>query len=201
MTQFAENIPNHEYHRFLDEAGDTTFFGKGKIPIVGENGVSNCFILRMLKFKEPLEPIRLKVIDLQNIIVNDVYFNSVPSINKKINTSGYFLHAKDDIPEIRKMVFDLIQNIDCSFEAMVGRKIYKIYETKHNGKESEFYADLLAHLLKNKLTSYSKLVLNISNRGKCTSHINLQKGLDKAFIKSSSKNPNKSSNCIVNFKF
>ena len=34
-----------EYHRFLDESGDTTFYGKGKRVIIGENGVSKCFIL------------------------------------------------------------------------------------------------------------------------------------------------------------
>ena len=33
------------YHRFLDEAGDATCYGKGKINIVGSEGVSNCFIL------------------------------------------------------------------------------------------------------------------------------------------------------------
>ncbi len=31
-------------HRFLDEAGDTTFYGKGKVPINGKDGVSSCFI-------------------------------------------------------------------------------------------------------------------------------------------------------------
>lgn len=28
------------YHRFLDESGDTTFYGKKKRIIVGDNGVS-----------------------------------------------------------------------------------------------------------------------------------------------------------------
>jgi hypothetical protein len=39
------------YHRFLDESGDTTFYGKRKRVIVGEKGVSKCFILGMVKFK------------------------------------------------------------------------------------------------------------------------------------------------------
>lgn len=43
-----------DYHRFLDEAGDTTFYGKGKKNIIGTNGVSNVFILGMIKVKDPL---------------------------------------------------------------------------------------------------------------------------------------------------
>ncbi|HMN91463.1 MAG TPA: hypothetical protein PKD70_07565, partial [Saprospiraceae bacterium] len=54
-----------DFHRFLDEAGDTTFYGKGKVDIIGQMGVSCCFILGMVKFKEPLESIRQRVIELQ----------------------------------------------------------------------------------------------------------------------------------------
>ena len=39
------NQPTHTYHRFLDEAGDTTFYGKGNTPILGKEGVSQYFIL------------------------------------------------------------------------------------------------------------------------------------------------------------
>ena len=33
------------FQRFLDETGDTTFFGKGRVPILGQEGVSLCFCL------------------------------------------------------------------------------------------------------------------------------------------------------------
>jgi len=41
-----------DYHRFLDKAGDTTFYGKGKKNIIGEDGVSKVFILGMIKVKD-----------------------------------------------------------------------------------------------------------------------------------------------------
>lgn len=63
----------YEYHRFLDEAGDSTFFGKGKTPIVGTEGVSKCFILGMLKIKEDIAEVRKKVVTLQNEIMEDRY--------------------------------------------------------------------------------------------------------------------------------
>jgi hypothetical protein len=58
---------------------------------------------------------------------------------------------------------------------------------------------MLSHLLKNKLNKYEDLVLNISNRGKCTTHTNLQKGLDKAITLSKQKFPEKQNNCRVVF--
>jgi len=80
MSAGEKNIKTN--HRFLDEAGDTAFYGKGKKAIIGTEGVSRCFILGMVKFKEPLEPLRQKISDLQISIANDPYYQ-VPSILKK----------------------------------------------------------------------------------------------------------------------
>lgn len=191
--------PPFKRHRFLDEAGDTTFYGKGKVPIVGEQGVSKCFILGMLKINEPLDDVRRKILDLQASIEDDPYFGSVCSMEKRKAKGGFYLHAKEDIPEVRRMVFQLIKTINCRFEAVVARKIYIVYERKHNGTEAEFYADLLSHLLKNKLNKYDKLVLNIAKRSKCTTNSNLQKGLDKSVERSFMRNPGKANDCEVVF--
>lgn len=179
------------YHRFLDEAGDTTFFGKGKITIVGSEGVSKAFIIGMVKFKEPLQPLREKIINLQNEVIKDPYFKDIPSIQKKVNSKGYYFHATDDIPEVRKIFFEFINSINLSFEAVVGRKIYEIFYKKHNSREVEFYADLLSHLLKNKLQIGGKLILNISERGKSTKNKNLLLALRKAKDRFNKKNPDK----------
>ena len=53
-------------------------------------------------------------------------------------------------------------------------------QKKNNNKESEFYADLLSHLLKNKMELGGKLVLNIAERGKSTKNHNLELALQKA---------------------
>lgn len=168
-----------DYHRFLDEAGDTTFYGKGKKNIIGENGVSKVFILGMVKVKDPLDEVRYKINALQDKIADDEFYH-VPSVLKKINKTGYYLHATDDLPEIRKEMFDLMKTINCSFEAVVGRKDIERYETKHKGKEEYFYADLLSHLLKNKLSKHDKLVMHISERGKSTKNHNLELAFLKA---------------------
>ena len=110
------------YHRFLDESGDTTFYGKKKRIIVGEDGVSKTFILGMVKFKTKLEPIREKIIQLQQEIASEEFYKDVPSIKKKVERGGYFFHAKDDIPEVREKFLRFIKTLNCSFEAVVARK-------------------------------------------------------------------------------
>lgn len=174
--------PTYVYHRFLDEAGDTTFFGKGRTPIIGTTGVSNYFLLGMLSIHEPLDEVRLRVKKLHHDILSDPYLKPVASIQKKINKRGYYLHAKDDVPEVRKMVFELIVSVKCHFDAVICKKEYHVYAKKHNENQSEFYADMLSHLLQNSMTTHAKIVLNIAHRNRCTTHNNLQKGLDKAFL-------------------
>jgi hypothetical protein len=191
-----EKLPTYAYHYFLDEAGDPTFYGKGRTAILGEDGVSNCFILGLLKVNEPLHVVREKVISLQTCIAEDPYYEKISSIQKKKAKYGYYLHAKDDIPEVRKTAFEMIRSIDCTFEAVVARKIYYLFENKHKSSEADFYADLLSHLLKNRLGKNDRLVLNIAERTKCTTFNNLQKGL--TYAKSRSPEKRRRPNVVFN---
>jgi hypothetical protein len=68
-----DNSPTFKYHCFLDEAGDTTFYTKGKVNIVGQQGVSKAFILGSVKFKEPLDPIRSNIRKLIRLVENDPF--------------------------------------------------------------------------------------------------------------------------------
>jgi hypothetical protein len=47
MTKPASEVTDH---RFLDEAGDTTFYGSGHKLILGQDGVSHSFIIGMLRY-------------------------------------------------------------------------------------------------------------------------------------------------------
>ena len=192
------------YHRFLDEAGDTTFFGKGKVPIVGKvEGVSLSFILGMVKFKEPLTDVRTKIIALQNEVASDDYLNDIPSIKKRTSSDGFFFHAKDDVPEVKEKFFKFIKSLDLSFEAVVGRKIYNIFVAKHNSNESQFYADLLSHLIKNKFELGGKLILNVAQRGKSTRNQNLMRAIETAQKRFSKKKPDKQvvTNIVFNVQY
>lgn len=180
-SETRENVRTIEkHHRFLDEAGDPTFFGKGGGTILGEEGVSLSFSLGMVKFENPLEDLRRQVVELQGRVETDDYVNRVPSIVKRIQAGGFFFHAKDDVPEVRERMYRWIRQTNCSLEMVVGRKIPALFIRKHNGREAEFYADLLSHLLKTKLMMGKRLVINVAARGKTTRNQTLEMAMEKA---------------------
>lgn len=102
---------------------------------------------------------------------------------------GFYFHATDDIPEVRMIFYNFFSSLDCSFEAVVGRKIPSLYLKKHNSNPHEFYADLLSHLLYAKLINENRMVLNIAERGTSTRLENLKLGLCKAEERFTSYNP------------
>lgn len=181
-------VPHH-YHRFIDEAGDMTFFGKGKVNRLGTEGVSKAFMLGMVHVKEPLEGVRATITSFTQQAAGDPFFNKIPSINKRME-KGMFLHAKDDPQELRYKFFELLRDkIDFSLQVVVARKQTSRFVNKHHSQEKEFYADLLSHLLKDK-ANYSKLVLNIADRGSPTRIQNLESSLSKARLRYLKRRPN-----------
>lgn len=178
-------------HRFLDESGDTTFFGNGKDKqlIMGNPGVSLSFAIGMLKISEDLNHLRKRVIQLQEQITQDSYLNRICSVAKKIKRRGFIFHAKDDPPEVRHIFYKFISGLDCSLEAIVARKIPSLFAKKHNHCEAEFYADILSHLLKNKFRMGQQIVLNIAHRANSTKDKNLELALNKATDRACKKWP------------
>lgn len=157
-----------------------TFFGKGKVNILGADGVSKAFMLGMVHVKQPLETTRKVIEVFCQSIADDPFFNQIPSIKKRVEDGGLYLHANADPPELRYKFFELLsKQIDFSLQAVVGRKDIGRFTTKHNSQEREFYADLLSHLLKDK-ANYDKLVINIAQRGSSTRIVNLEEALLKA---------------------
>ena len=167
-------------HRFLDEAGDTTFYGKGLVPSIGEAGVSLSFGIGMVKFNGDLNEARRAIQKMQADVLADDYLKTIPSIAKKAAGKGYYFHATDDPPEVRERFFKFIRAIDCTCEVTVARKIPSMFALKHHHREAEFYTDVLSHLLKDKLRPGEKIVLNIAERGPSTRNANLQLALTKA---------------------
>lgn len=185
-----EKPSTFQYHRFLDEAGDTTFYGKGKIPILGKEGVSLSFTLGMARFREPLPELRERIVSLQKEIETSPLFKSMESVKKRVQKGGFYFHAKDDSNDLKKVFFDFILSTDCTFQAVVARKSVERFKKNHNDNEIEFYADLLSHLLKDKL-NYPKLILNVAERQNSTSNKNLERAIQKASDRHKKKHPAK----------
>ncbi len=177
-TKPEEALPR--FHRFLDECGDTTFFGKGRLPVIGQNGVSLAFGLGLVKFNVPVDDARAQVLALAREIEADDFFSKAPSVRKRVATEGFYFHAKDDLPEVRERLFRWIKATDVTLELVMARKIPAMFARKHNNHEKEFYADLLSHLLKTKLKLDQRLVINVASRGSTTRQHTLDLALEKA---------------------
>lgn len=156
------------FHRFLDETGDTTFYGKGGKLIVGQEGVSLSFGLGVVRIERPLDEVRREVRALEAQVEADPLLNTIPSVQKRIASGGFYFHACKDTPDVRAVLLRYLRELPCEAEMVVARKIPALFEKQHNGREDELYADLLAHLIKNRLKRAGTLVLNVAERGSST---------------------------------
>ncbi len=179
----ADIVPSEagdKVHLFLDEAGDTTFFAKGGLSALGHDGVSLAFGVGWVRFAGGISELRRQVVALQTAVEQDDYLNVLPSVRKRRSKGAFFFHAKDDAPEVRERLFRWIRQTDCEFEMILGRKIPSLFIRKHHGRDAEFYADLLSHLIRQRPATAGRRVLNVAERGATTRNATLELALAKA---------------------
>jgi len=95
-------------HFFVDEAGVPDLFdGKGR-PIIGAEGCSHFFILGMLEVDNP-DNLAAALAALRKEMLADPYFKTAPSFRPDKKKTALLFHAKDDLPEARVKIFDLLR--------------------------------------------------------------------------------------------
>lgn len=107
-------------HLYVDEAGTPDIFdGKGRVNI-GNPGCSRFFFLGMLEVEDP-ETLCMALKTLREELIRDPYFASAESFKPERKKTAFLLHAKDDLPEVRVKVFDLLRSLGLSlrFRAVV----------------------------------------------------------------------------------
>lgn len=96
-------------HLFVDEAGTPDIFDAKGRNNIGQPGCSRFFFLGMLevedsgKLAEALKTLREQ-------LMADPYFASAESFRPQRKKTALLLHAKDDLPEVRVKVFDLLRS-------------------------------------------------------------------------------------------
>ena len=161
-------------HYFVDESGTPEIFDKWGNVIVGEPGCSKFFFLGFLDVKDP-KTLRSDIRDLRKKVVKDPYFGNIPSMQPGSKKTYYSFHAKDDIQEIRREVFRLLESYDdLCFIAVVKDKLKvvqyaterKIENSEYNYNPNELYDLLTRRLFKNHLHLASEYIICYSIRGK-----------------------------------
>ena len=113
-------LPNIRKY-FVDEAGDGTLFdAKGRV-IIGSVGCSRYFILGLLDIPNP-DGLNKDLGVLRAQLLADPYFKKVPSMQPGARKTALMFHAKDDVPEVRREVFALLQKYEFRFLAAVHDK-------------------------------------------------------------------------------
>ncbi len=171
---------------FVDEAGDATLFAeRGKV-IVGSPGCSRYFILGVLDIPDP-EALNIEMDDLRDRLLADPYFRKVPSMHGGEKKTALAFHAKDDVPEVRREVFNLLLRYDLHFLAVVRDKLKVVeYVRHHNENEpgyhyypNELYDYMIRRLFKNLLHKDDGYEIYFSKRGKDDRTAALKQALDQ----------------------
>jgi hypothetical protein len=113
--------PAHCCYYFVDEAGDGTLFNARGRVIIGEEGISRYFILGVLDVPDP-DLLQQELNNLRQALLADPYFRKVPSMQPEARKTALMFHAKDDVPEVRREVFTLLQKHKFRFLAVVRNK-------------------------------------------------------------------------------
>jgi len=145
---------------FVDESGDPTFFDEKGVNIVGKEGCSPILILGFIETGDPFA-MRNEIDKLRKEITSEPFFQGFPSIKK----TAIAFHAKDDLPEIRYQFYKLIDTLDFKAQFIVARKIEKVFVSKFQSKESQFYDYLVSKLFENSLHKFEQNIIYFAKRG------------------------------------
>jgi len=145
--------------------------------LVGTEGFQRYLIIGMIETSDR-KALPKAVVSFMDDIKADQLYNSIPSVNAD---KGWFVHARGDHPEIRAKIFELLRHLD-GFMAhvVIAKKDLNIFNRKHNSNPTEFYFDVLHHLLDGKfMQTNCQYNLYLSQRGNNSLH-RFQTAVDKA---------------------
>ncbi|MCB9420925.1 MAG: hypothetical protein H6667_14050 [Ardenticatenaceae bacterium] len=145
---------------FVDESGDPTFYDRHGNLIVGHSGCSPILILGFVEIPNP-HSVRQSLLKLQRDVVSDPYFQKIPSMRK---TTVAF-HAKDDLPEIRYLVFKQLAALEFRAQFVVARKIERVFRNNFQAKEERFYDHLVSNLFERVLHLHEHNLIYFAKRG------------------------------------
>lgn len=157
---------------FVDETGDGTLFNAKGSLIIGTPGCSRFFILGLLEVRDPIG-LAKRLDTLRARLIADPYFGNVPSMQPQASKTALAFHAKDDLPEVRREVFSLLEQEDLRFFAAVKSKkaTHKYVESrnrihpKYRYHPNELYDYLVRCLFRDRLHQHTAYSIVFAARG------------------------------------
>jgi len=174
-------------HYFVDESGDPLVFGRRRQVALNRPGCSRYFILGFLDVPDPMSLAR-DIRDLRGRLMKDPYFDGVPSFQIERQKTAVGFHAKDDLPEVRRQVYDVLVKHPMKFHAVVRDK-RDVLSWALQRRESEptfryhandLYDSLVRRLFKNHLHKAKLHRICFARRGKSDRTTALREALKAA---------------------
>ena len=187
MSESINNPAAPPKHYFVDEAGDPVLFdSKGRI-LIGTEGCSRYFCVGLLDVPDPAG-LAAELEKLRAELLADPYFKAVPSMQPAARKTALYFHAKDDLPEVRREVFKLLQKHPVRFSAMVRdkRTVLDYVRTgnqrdpKYRYQADELYDHTVRRLFKERLHQLEGYCIRFAIRGNSHRTTAFREALDKA---------------------
>lgn len=173
VTTATGLAPVQTAHYFVDESGDGVLFNaKGQVLAGQPDGSMGTFMLGLLEVHDP-QALSADLAQLRAELMADPYFKGVPSFQPERGKTAVAFHAKDDLPEVRREVFKLLQRHPIKFYAVVrNMQAVLAYVRERNARSStyryqpnELYDNAVARLFKNRLHQYESCQVCYAVRG------------------------------------
>jgi hypothetical protein len=166
-----ESQPPHLY--FVDESGDGVIFDARGRMLVGTGKVQDYFTVGMVECRS-LDALTADLDALRAQLLADPYFKGVPSMQPAAKKTALFFHAKDDLPEVRREVFKVLERHDFSFYAVVrtmsavARRVKSVNERDptYRYRPTELYDSAVRRLFDKKLHTRPAFDVIFARRGK-----------------------------------
>jgi hypothetical protein len=187
MNSQALVVPAKTAHYYVDESGDGVLFGAQGRSLLSANVVNKHFILGMLAVERP-DTLASDLQALRAELLADPYYKSVPSMRIDGRKTGQMFHAKDDVPEVRREVFRLLQKHPIKLFAVVRdmRSVLAIelerkrLDEKHRYRPDGLYDSTVSLLFKERLHEYTDCHINFSKRGQADRSLAFVHALEQA---------------------
>lgn len=173
VTPKEEAIPPLPHSYFVDETGDGVIFdGKGRV-LVGTGKVQDYFTVGMVECWA-LKALTEDLAALRAELLADPYFKGVPSMQPNVKKTALFFHAKDDLPEVRREVFKVLERQDFSFHALVRTMSAVVRRVRFRNERdptyryrpTELYDSAVRRLFDRKLHTQPAFEVVFASRGK-----------------------------------
>jgi hypothetical protein len=174
-------------HYFVDEAGDPVLFGgKGRV-LVGTEGCSRYFAVGLLDVADAVR-LSADLAKLRAELLADPYFKDVPSLQPEAKKTALYFHAKDDLPEVRREMFKLLQRHELKFSAVVRDKqaVLDFVRARHERgsayryKPDDLYDHTVRRLFKDRLHKHDGYTIRFAIRSNSHRTAAFQKALETA---------------------